>query len=224
MLADTLKHSLIALAIAATYCQAQTADVNGGYLTSSDGAPVRSAYGDCWRTVAWTEESASQECDPQLAAKEAPKSPLMPAATPPTRLSFATEVLFDFEQTELDADGRKVLDDLASKLLAADIEKVTGTAHSDRIGAAAFNDRLSARRAEAIRVYLVGKGVPEKLLRFDAKGAREPMTVGRCDGMGPETKQNVKLVACLQPDRRVDIEVWLSRQASNLQPSRAFAK
>jgi len=216
MLADTLKHSLIALAIAATYCQAQTADVNGGYLTSSDGAPVRSAYGDCWRTAAWTEESASPDCDPQLALKEAP--------TAQKRLSFATEVLFDFEQAELDADSRKVLDDLASKLLATDIEKVTGTAHSDRIGAAAYNDRLSARRAEAIRVYLVGKGVPEKLLRFDAKGARDPITVGRCDGMGPETKQNVKLVACLQPDRRVDIEVWLSRQASNLQPSRAFAK
>ena len=220
MLASTLKHSLIALAIAATYCQAQTMDLNGGYLTSSEGAPVRSAYGDCWRTVAWTEDKASPDCDPQLAAKELSKETLLPAPTPPKRLSFATEVLFDFEQAELDADSRKVLDDLASKLLATDIEKVTGTAHSDRIGAASYNDRLSARRAEAIRVYLVEKGVPEKLLRFESKGAREPITVGRCDGMGPETKQNVKLVACLQPDRRVDLEVWLSRQASNLQPSR----
>ena len=219
MFASTLTHSLIALAIAATYCQAQTMDLNGGYLSSGDGQPVRSAYGDCWRTAAWTEDSASQDCDPQLVVKEAPKAPLVPAPTPPKRLSFATEVLFDFEQAELDADSRKVLDDLASKLLATDIEKVTGTAHSDRIGAASYNDRLSARRAEAIRVYLVGKGLPEKLMHFDNKGAREPITVGRCDGMGPETKQNVKLVACLQPDRRVDIEVWLSRQASNLQPS-----
>lgn len=209
MLASTLKHSLIALAIAATYCQAQTVDLNGGYLTSGDGGPVRGAYGDCWRTAAWSQESASQECDPQLAAKEAPR-----------RLSFATEVLFDFEQAELDADGRKVLDDLASKLLATDIEKVTAIAHADRIGSAAYNDRLSARRAQAIRTYLMEKGLPEKVMHIDNKGAREPITVGRCDGMGPETKQNVKLVACLQPDRRVDIEVWLSRQASNLQPSR----
>jgi OOP family OmpA-OmpF porin len=220
MLANTLKHSLIAVAIAATYCHAQTVDLNGGYLTAGDGTPVRSAYGDCWRTAAWTENDASQECDPQLAVKETPKAPLMPAPPAPKRLSFATEVLFDFEQAELDADGRKQLDELAQQLLAIEVEKVTGTAHSDRIGAAAYNDRLSARRAEVIRTYLVEKGVPEKLLRFESKGAREPVTIGRCDAMGPETKQNVKLVACLQPDRRVDIEVWLSRQASNLQPSR----
>lgn len=216
MLTNILKCSLIVGAITAAY--------GHGYLVSGTQEPVRSAYGDCWRTGSWTEESASQECDPQLAVKEAPKAQMMPAPTAPKRASFATEVLFDFEQTELDADGRKVLDDLASKLLAMDIEKVTGIAHSDRIGDAAYNDRLSARRAKAIRIYLVEKGVPEKLLHFEAKGAREPVTIGRCDAMGPEIKQNVKLVACLQPDRRMDIEVWLSRQVSNLQPSRAFAK
>jgi OOP family OmpA-OmpF porin len=88
-----------------------------------------------------------------------------------------------------------------------DIERVTATAHTDRIGGTHYNERLSGRRAEAIRVYLAGKGVPEKLLHFEAKGAQEPLTVGRCDAMGPETKQNVKLIACLQPDRRVEIEV-----------------
>jgi OOP family OmpA-OmpF porin len=188
MLPNILTCSLIAGAITAAYAH--------GYLVSETQEPVRSAYGDCWRTASWTEERASQECDPQLAVKETPK-----------RASFATEVLFDFEQAELDADGRKVLDDLASKLLAMDIEKVTATAHTDRIGGTHYNERLSGRRAEAIRVYLVEKGVPEKLLRFEARGAREPITVGRCDAMGPETKQNVKLIACLQPDRRVDIDV-----------------
>src|ERR1700752_2814857 len=130
MLANTLKHSLIALAIAATYCHAQTVDLNGGYLTSGDGTPVRSAYGDCWRTAAWTGDRTSQECDSQLAVKETPKLPLMPAPTAPKRLSFATEVLFDFEQAELDADGRKQLDELAQQLLAIDVEKVDGTAPS----------------------------------------------------------------------------------------------
>jgi OOP family OmpA-OmpF porin len=199
MLANVLKCSLLVGAISAAYAH--------GYLVSGTQEPVRSAYGDCWRTASWTEESATPECDPQLAVKETSKTPLMPAPTAPKRASFATEVLFDFERAELDADGRKVLDDLASKLLATDIEKVTATAHTDRIGGAEYNERLSARRAEAIRVYLVEKGVPEKVLHFENKGAREPLTVGRCESMGPETKHNVKLVACLQPDRRVDIEL-----------------
>jgi OmpA-OmpF porin, OOP family len=190
MLANVLKHSLIALAITAAYAHAQTGD----YLTSGSQEPVRSAYGDCWRTGYWSEERASQDCEPQLAVKDA-------------RASYATEVLFEFQSAELDADGRKLLDDLAQKLVAIEPEKVTATAHADRIGGAEYNERLSARRAEAIRVYLVEKGVPEELLSFEAKGAREPVTAGRCEAMGAETKHNAKLVACLQPDRRVVIEV-----------------
>ena len=56
-------------------------------------------------------------------------------------------------------------------------------------------------------VYLVEKGVPEKQLHFHSKGSREPVSAGRCEVMGPENKQNAKLVACLRPDRRVVIEV-----------------
>jgi OOP family OmpA-OmpF porin len=188
MLANVLKSSLIAAAIAASYAHAQISDNRDGYLTAGAQEPVRSAYGDCWRTSSWTEERASQECDPQ-------------------RTSYATEVLFDFQRAELDADGRKLLDDLAQKLLAIDPEKVTATAHADRIGGAEYNEQLSARRAEAIRVYLVEKGVPEELLSFEAKGAREPVTAGRCAAMGAETRHNAKLLACLRPDRRVVIEV-----------------
>ena len=98
-----------------------------------------------------------------------------------------------------------VLGTTANKLLALDPEKVTATAHADRIGGAEYNERLSARRAEAIRAYLVEKGVPEKRLHIESKGAREPLTA--CEAMGPETKRNLKLVACLQPDRRVEIEI-----------------
>ncbi len=207
MLGNVLKSSLIAAAIAAGYAHAQISDNRDGYLSSGAQEPVRSAYGDCWRTGYWTEVRASQECDPQLAVKETPKAATMPAPEVPQRASYATEVLFEFEHAELGAEGRKLLDDLATKLLAIDLEKLTAIAHADRIGGAEYNERLSVRRAEAIRVYLVEKGVPEKLLQFESKGARDPITVGRCEAMGPETKHNAKLVACLQPDRRVEIEV-----------------
>ena len=138
-------------------------------------------------------------------AKETPDVAVVPAPEALKPTIYQAQVLFEFERAELGADGRKVLDDLAQKLIAGDVEKVSATAYADRIGGAAYNERLSARRADAIRAYLIEKGVPEKQVRVEAKGEREPVTAGRCDEMGPETKQNLKLVACLQPDRRAEI-------------------
>jgi len=145
---------------------------------------------------------AMSGCDPRSPTKEAPKVSALPQPD-----TFRAEVLFDFERAELGGEGRKLLDELARELVASDIERLTATAHTDRIGGAAYNEELAARRAEAIRDYLVGKGVPVDLLQVEGKGAREPVTAGRCDGLGPENKQNAKLIACLEPDRRAEIGV-----------------
>ena len=176
------KYPLISLAF--TVCAAQASDGGAAYLAAG-GAAVRSGSGDCWRTGAWTPENAVRECD----------------AHP---ITYWAEVRFDFERDELGADARKVLDDLAQKLLAAEPERVAVAAYADRIGDPAYNARLSARRAQAIRAYLVEKGVPEKLMRAESRGSRDP--VAQCSEMGPENRQNTKLIACLQPDRRVEIE------------------
>ena len=141
-------------------------------------------------------------CNPQSPSKESPKVTTTP---PPT--TYRAQVSFGFESAELGSDGRKLLDELASQLLAADLEKLTATAHADRIGTVAYNEDLAERRAEAIRDYLLEKGVAEELLHIQSRGAHQPVTNGRCEGMGPETKQNAKLIACLQPDRRAEIEV-----------------
>ncbi len=144
-------------------------------------------------------------CDPQSPSKEAPKVSSTPA--PPESKTYRAEVLFAFESAEPGDAGRKLLDELARQLIAGDVEKLTATAHADRIGRAAYNDDLAERRAEAVRDYLIVKGVDEKLVQIGSKGARQPVTNGSCEGMGPETKQNAKLIACLQPDRRAEIEV-----------------
>ena len=198
MLNGFLKYTLIATVLGAGAAQAESTGSMSGYLTTGAQQPVRSGYAECWRTGSWSQEQASEECDPRPAVQPAPQV---------KRISYSAEVLFGFERAELGDEGRKVLDNVAQDLLAIDAETVAVTAHADRIGTAAYNEQLSARRAEAIRAYLVDKGVPEKLVRFEAKGAREPVTAGRCDAMGPENKQNAKLVACLQPDRRVEIEI-----------------
>lgn len=180
MLRRFLKVPLIAIGFTACAAQAQS------YLTA-DGQYVRSASGECLRTGAWTRESAVQECDPQP-------------------VTYWAEVLFGFERHDLGADERKRLDHLAQSLVAVNTELVTVIAYTDRIGEAAYNARLSERRAQSIRAYLVEKGLPEKLVRLDSRSALAPVTQGRCDAMGPENRQNTKLIACLQPDRRVEIE------------------
>ncbi len=116
-------------------------------------------------------------------------------------------VLFGFERAELADEARKALDALAQELLAIDARSVIVTAHADRIGDPDYNARLAARRAYMILANLAGKGVPEARLRFESKGSSEPVTAGLCDAMGPENKQNANLIACLQPDRRVEIEI-----------------
>jgi OOP family OmpA-OmpF porin len=141
-------------------------------------------------------------CDPQSASKEAPK-----VSTTPQPETQRVAVRFEFESAELPSDGRKLLDELARQLLAADLEKLTATAHADRIGTLAYNEDLAERRAEAIRDYLLEKGVAEDLVQIQSRGALQPVTQGRCQGMGAENKQNAKLIACLQPDRRAEIEV-----------------
>ena len=141
-------------------------------------------------------------CDPQSPAKEGPK-----VTTTPQPTTYRAQVRFEFESAELGSDGRKLLDELARQLLAADLEKLTATAHADRIGTVSYNEDLAERRAEAIRDYLLEKGVPEEVMHIQSRGAHQPVTNGRCEGMGAENKQNTKLVACLQPDRRAEIEV-----------------
>jgi OOP family OmpA-OmpF porin len=202
-----LKYTLIASVLAAGAAQAQT-----DYL-SAGGQPVKSAGGECWRTASWTPDVASLECDPLIASRPLPVAqapvPEAPRLEGPAtqRVTFATEVLFDFDGAELRPDGRKVLDDLAQKLLASKLDSVAAVAHADRVGEAEYNERLSARRAAAIHAYLMEKGVPGTLMRVEARGEREPLTAERCHAMGPESRQNLELIACLQPDRRVEIEV-----------------
>jgi OmpA-OmpF porin, OOP family len=194
MLANVLKHSLIAAAIVAAYAHAQTVDQNAGYLASGDGLPVRSADGDCWRTAAWTEKSASPECHP------APK-PAFAA------VNYATQVLFAFDDDALSADARKQLDELAQKLLNVEIDKVVAVGHSDAVGGEQYNKRLSARRAKAVGDYLAGKGVSPERLQLVAMGDNDSITAGACDSLTGEGPRDAKRVACLQPDRRVNVEL-----------------
>ena len=90
------------------------------------------------------------------------------------------------------------------------VEVVLVTGHADRIGTDAYNQKLSQRRADAVKDYLVGQGVEASRVETEAKGESEPVV--SCDNVkGKVSGKNKKLVECLQPNRRVVVEVKVQK-------------
>jgi OOP family OmpA-OmpF porin len=116
-------------------------------------------------------------------------------------------VLFEFDRAVLrDAEGDKL-----ERLLAgprAKALRIDAVGHADRIGPAAYNLRLSQRRADAVKSYLLKKKeIGPAAVRTSARGELEPASGDACVGMGAEIRRNLGLVECLQPDRRVEVSI-----------------
>jgi OmpA-OmpF porin, OOP family len=159
----------------------------------------------CWRDAFWTPATANAKCDGALVA-QAPTPPAPVAPPPPViqsqKVTYQADALFDFDKAVLKPAGKEKLDDLASKIGALNLEVVVATGYTDRIGSDKYNDRLSLRRAQAVKAYLVSKGIEANRVYTEGKGKRDPVTGGKC------TQKNRKqLIACLAPDRRVEVEV-----------------
>jgi OOP family OmpA-OmpF porin len=123
----------------------------------------------------------------------------------PKKLTLSADSLFDFDKAVLKPDGRQELDKFAADLRGANFDVITVTGHTDRIGSHDYNMKLSTRRAEAVKTYLVNSaGIPAAKITAAGKDGSDPVTKP-ADCIGK--KKTKKLIACLQPDRRVDVEV-----------------
>lgn len=131
-----------------------------------------------------------------------------PAAAPdtsPDKITFSADALFDFDSAKLKPEGKQSLDNLMAKLGKVKYDVIVAVGYTDRIGSEDYNKRLSVRRANSVKSYLVAnKGVDASNVFVDGKGEANPVTGTTCVGKGMSTK---KLIACLQPDRRVEIEI-----------------
>jgi len=136
----------------------------------------------------------------------APEPKPEPKPEPVVLEPLAATVLFDFNRAEIRPSEVTALDDLAAKLKARPGEGVEIAGYADRIGSAKYNVALSKRRAAAVRDYLVGKGVQAGAYGLSAMGEADPATGDQCKGLGAEKHTNRKLIACLQPDRRVELK------------------
>jgi OOP family OmpA-OmpF porin len=134
----------------------------------------------------------------------APPAPPPPPPAP-QNVSFSADSLFDFDSAAVKPAGRGELDKLATDLRGVDFDVIKVTGHTDRIGRQAYNQKLSSERAEAVGSYLVSAaGIPAGKISAKGVNGADPVTKpGECVG----TKVTQALIACLQPDRRVDIEV-----------------
>lgn len=203
-----------------------------GYVGSGAGVVVTSPFGLCWHGGAeWTPDKAAAPCDmtPRASAPVAPiakapepapapePQPLAAAAPEPQvieKISLNTDVLFAFNSAELLPGGQQRLDQLAQDAQGANVDQVVLTGHADRIGSEDYNQQLSEERAQAVADYLAQKGVDSSRVQVEGKGKSDPITGDQCRNMGPESNKNQKLIACLQPDRRVDAELLGSREST----------
>lgn len=157
-----------------------------------------------------------REAQPAEAAQVAESAPPPPpasaaAAAPPppppapTEINLSADSLFAFNKAVINPAGERSLDALASKLKGVSFDDVQVIGYTDRIGSPSYNLALSKRRAEAVKDYLVrAANISADKITATGEGSADSVTrPGDCPGK----KVTPKLIACLQPDRRVEIKV-----------------
>lgn len=110
------------------------------------------------------------------------------------KVSFAADAFFDFDKSVLKPEGKAKLDDVTSKLGAINLEVIIAVGHTDSVGSDEYNQKLSVRRAEAVKAYIISKGVDATRVYTEGKGEKQPVA----DNKTAEGRAK---------NRRVEIEV-----------------
>ena len=165
----------------------------------------------CWRDANWTPATAVQGCDGAITA-QAPQAPAAavapaPAAAPApapasvaapvvaaSKVTYAADAFFDFDKAVLKPEGKAKLDDVVAKVKGINLEVIVAVGHTDSVGKDAYNQKLSVKRAEALKAYLVSKGIEANRVYTEGKGEAQPVA-------------DNKTGAGRAKNRRVEIEV-----------------
>ena len=204
---------LIASAALATVAGAQSVD----NWRSTDGTTWKNGTNElCWRDSNWTPATAAVGCDgaivapvvaPAPVASQATPAPVAPAPAPvvpvpvATKVTYAADAFFDFDKSVLKPAGKAKLDDLVGKVKDINLEVVIAVGHTDSVGKDTYNQKLSIKRSEAVKAYLVSKGIEKNRVYTEGKGEKQPVADNK-------TKEG------RSKNRRVEIEVVGTRAAA----------
>ena len=142
----------------------------------------------CWRNNFWTPATAAPGCDGAIvaqapAAAPAPAPVAAPAAPAPapapapaaTKVTYAADAFFDFDKSVIKPEGKAKLDDLVGKIKDINLEVIIAVGHTDSVGSDSYNQKLSVRRSEAVKAYLVSKGIEKNRVYTEGKGEKQPV-------------------------------------------------
>ena len=195
-----LNRVAIALAAAVLATAAGAQEIHNWRSTAGD--VWKNSVGQCWRDSSWTPATAAENCDGWIAPAPAPAPAPMAAPAPAPapapavaqKVTYAADAFFDFDKSVLKPEGKAKLDDLVSKVKGINLEVIIAVGHTDSIGTDAYNQKLSVRRSEAVKAYLVSKGIEKSRVYTEGKGEKQPVADNK-------TKEG------RAKNRRVEIEV-----------------
>ena len=183
----------------------------------------------CWRDANWTPATAAVGCDGAIAApkaaavvvqatpKAAPAAPAAPAKAAPapakaapkpapapaaaTKVTYAADAFFDFDKSVLKAEGKAKLDDLVGKVKGINLEVIIAVGHTDSVGADAYNQQLSVKRADAVKAYLVSKGMEKNRVYTEGKGKKQPVAENKtAAGRAKNRRVEIEFVGTKKPN------------------------
>jgi OOP family OmpA-OmpF porin len=204
----------LALGVFSATANAQIQDIanidNQQRVVDSQGAVVMSGFGQCWHTGYGPAPSWTAACGgmrPVVAAQKAAPAPVVVAAAAALpvyeRVTFDANIMFDSDKSAIRPAGRDKLDQFVVDTRGLESQSVMAIGYADRMGSSASNQVLSQQRVDAVKAYLVGKGIASSRVQTSARGETQPTTFpAEC-----KDANNATNVACMQPDRHVFIEI-----------------
>ena len=158
----------------------------------------------CWRDANWTPATAAPGCDGALVpvvAAPAPAPTPAPVVTPPpaapvaSKVTYAADAFFDFDKSVVKPAGKEKLDDLISKIKGINLEVIIAVGHTDSVGSDSYNQKLSVRRSEAVKAYLVSKGIEKNRVYTEGKGEKQPVASNKtAEGRAKNRRVEIEVV------------------------------